>query len=396
MKVLRILNRFNLGGPTHNASFLTKFLEPEFNTKLIAGIKLDSEHGSEFMLSKLGIKPIYVKEMHRELSIYNDFKAFLEIKNIIREFKPDIVHTHAAKSGALGRLAAISENVPIILHTFHGHVFHSYFGKIKSKIYIIIERFLAKYSTKIIAISELQKKDLVNNYSICNDEKIEIIPLGFDLEIFEVGNDDKRAKFRESFNLDHDSIAIGIIGRLTKIKNHELFIKSANNLLKRSSKKLKFFIIGDGEEKDNLKGIADNLGIKFREAELSKNQLFFTSWIKNIDHALAGLDIIALTSLNEGTPVTLIEAKASKKPIISTDVGGVRDIIKNQETGILVKSNDADDFSKKLEELVENEEMRNRIAENGYEAIKQKFSYTRLVEDMRSLYLRLIQNNEIN
>ena len=132
MKVLRILNRFNLGGPTHNASLLTKYLEPEFNTKLVAGIKLESEHGSEFILSKLDIEPIYIREMHRELSIINDFKAFLEIKKIIREFKPDIVHTHAAKSGALGRLAALTENVPIIVHTFHGHVFHSYFGKIKS------------------------------------------------------------------------------------------------------------------------------------------------------------------------------------------------------------------------------------------------------------------------
>jgi glycosyltransferase involved in cell wall biosynthesis len=396
MKVLRILNRFNLGGPTHNASFLTKYLEPEFNTKLVAGIKLESEHGSEFILSKLDIEPIYIREMHRELSIINDFKAFLEIKKIIREFKPDIVHTHAAKSGALGRLAALTENVPIIVHTFHGHVFHSYFGKIKSKIYIFVERFLAYYSSKIIAISESQKEDLVHNYSICNEEKIEIIPLGFDLEVFQTDMDNKRKVFREQYHLDPDAIAIGIIGRLTKIKNHQLFLNSAKNVLSSSSKQLKFFIIGDGEEKQKLEKIADNLGIKYNEKQQDSNQLFFTSWVKEIDHVLAGLDIIALTSLNEGTPVTLIEAKASKKPIISTDVGGVKDIISHEKTGILTESDNIDDFSKKLKELVDNKELQSKIAINGFTAIQQRFSYKRLVKDMRSLYLDLLDNNEIN
>ena len=396
MKVLRILNRFNLGGPTHNATFLTKYLEPEFNTKLIAGMKLESELSSEFILSNLDIEPIYIREMHRELSIFNDFKAFIEIKKIIKEFKPDIVHTHAAKSGALGRLAAISENVPIIIHTFHGHVFHSYFGRIKSKIYILVERFLAYYSSKIIAISESQKEDLVHNYSICREEKVEIIPLGFDLEVFQTDMDNKRNDFREQYSLDPDTIAIGIIGRLTKIKNHQLFLNSAKNVLSSSSKELKFFIIGDGEEKQNLEKIADNLEIKYNEKQPASNQLFFTSWVKEIDHVLAGLDIIALTSLNEGTPVTLIEAKASKKPIISTDVGGVKDVIFHKETGILTESDNIDDFSKKLKELVDNKELQSKIAINGFTAIQQRFSYKRLVKDMRSLYLDLLDNNEIN
>lgn len=392
MKVLRILNRFNLGGPTHNAAFLTKYLEPEFKTKLIAGIKLDSEIGSEFMLKKLGIKPIYVKEMHRELSLSNDFKAFLEIKKIIREFRPDIVHTHAAKSGALGRLAAISENVPVIVHTFHGHVFHSYFGKLKSSLYVTIERFLAKYSSKVIAISSLQKKDLVNKFSICEENKIETIPLGFNLEIFNKDMDTKRDEFRKKYNLDNEIIAIGIIGRLTKIKNHELFLRAAKNLLLATEKKVRFFIIGDGEDKNDLIDLADTLQIRHRENSPKGNQLFFTSWIQHIDIALAGLDIVALTSLNEGTPVTLIEAKASKKPVISTDVGGVGDIIRNQVTGILVPSDDLDTFSMELIELVNNDEKRMMIAENGYDEIRKNFSYERLVKDMRELYTKLLKD----
>ena len=158
-KVLRILNRFNVGGPTHNATYLTKFLSPEYETKLIGGKKLESEAAFEYLLQENDIDYTILENMNRSINPLKDFKAFVEIRNIIKDFKPDIVHTHASKSGALGRLAAISLKVPIILHTFHGHVFHSYFGKLKTYIYILIERFLAKKSSAIIAISELQKNE---------------------------------------------------------------------------------------------------------------------------------------------------------------------------------------------------------------------------------------------
>ena len=137
-KILRILNRFNVGGPTYNVAFLTRYISNDFETKLIAGKKLDSEGSSEYILKEHTVDYEIIENMQRELSLVKDFKAFIEIRRIIREFKPDIVHTHASKSGALGRLAAISMNVPFILHTFHGHVFHSMFGKIKTNFYIYI------------------------------------------------------------------------------------------------------------------------------------------------------------------------------------------------------------------------------------------------------------------
>ena len=184
-RVLRIINRLNLGGPTYNASYLSKYLPEEYETMLVSGMKDDSEASSEFIVQSMGLEPVYIKNMHRSLHPIKDYKAYKEIRKIIREFKPDIVHTHAAKPGAVGRLAAHHEKVPVILHTFHGHVFHSYFGKVKTGIFLRIERFMAKRSTRIIAISPKQKEELSKEFRICPEEKIETIPLGFDLDRFQ-------------------------------------------------------------------------------------------------------------------------------------------------------------------------------------------------------------------
>ena len=162
---------------------------------------------------------------------------------------PDIVHTHASKSGALGRLAAIIMKVPVIVHTFHGHVFHSYFGKFKTKMYILIERYLASKSSAIIAISKLQKEELTQDYKICDVNKVSVVPLGFDLNKFQINQESNRNAFRTEFNLSSDEIAIGIVGRLTSIKNHRLFLKSAKELTLKTSKNIKFFVIGDGEDR---------------------------------------------------------------------------------------------------------------------------------------------------
>lgn len=159
-KVLRIINRLNVGGPTHNVAYLTRYLQPDFETLLVAGnIDNQSELASDYIIENLGIKPIIIPEMEREISWSKDRAAYKKIKSIIAEFKPDIVHTHAAKAGALGRLAAHNSGVKAIFHTFHGHVFHSYFGKVKTKIFIEIEKWLAKKSTRVITVSDLLKKN---------------------------------------------------------------------------------------------------------------------------------------------------------------------------------------------------------------------------------------------
>jgi glycosyltransferase involved in cell wall biosynthesis len=395
-KVLRILNRFNVGGPTHNATYLTKFLSPQYETKLVGGKKLESEAAFEYLLQENDIDYTILENMNRSINPLKDFKAFIEIRNIIKDYKPDIVHTHASKSGALGRLAAISLKVPIILHTFHGHVFHSYFGKLKTYIYILIERFLARKSSAIIAISELQKNELTRDFNICDSNKISVIPLGFDLEKFQIKCSEQRQNFRDEFLVNTDDICIGIIGRLTPIKNHDFFIRAIKKTLVKTNYPVKFFIIGDGEEKVNLMNLSYELGLTYSSETQKKPKalIHFTSWRSDMTKVYAGLDIVALTSLNEGTPVTLIEAQAANKPIVSTDVGGVRDILEEGVTGLLSPPNDIESFVNNLVNIIENKELRESMGSSGYTNVFKKFSYMRLVDDVRSLYESLIYDKK--
>lgn len=392
IKILRIINRFNVGGPTYNAAYLTKYLSPRFETLLVGGQKYEEEESSEFILEQLGIIPIIIPEMQRSINYQNDKIAYQKIKKIIEEYKPDIVHTHASKAGTLGRIAAKKMNVPIVVHTFHGHVFHSYFGKSKTLVYKNIERYLAKKTDRIIAISDIQKNELSSEHKICKPEKIEVVHLGFDLDRFQKDVNEKRKSFREEYQLEDDEIAVGIIGRLVPIKNHEMFLNVVVKVLNKTAKKLRFFIIGDGEEKENLKKLCDKLNLDFTEWNHSKTKatITFTSWIKNIDWANAGLDIIALTSLNEGTPVSLIEAQASNKPIVTTNVGGVKNITIENKTAYITEVNDIEKFSEYLLRLVEEEDVRKSMSVHGWEFVQNNFSYNRLVKDVEALYNELL------
>lgn len=390
-RVLRIINRLNLGGPTFNAAYLSKYLAPEFETLLVSGMKDEAEESSEFIVKNLDLHPVYMPEMYRELNPFRDYKSYYKLRKIIDEFKPDIVHTHAAKAGAVGRLAASHSGVPVILHTFHGHVFHSYFSPAKTRLFLEIERYLAKRTTKIITLSEIQKKELVEEFKIASADKFEIVPLGFDLNKFEENQLEKRKKFRTLYNIDEDEIAIGIVGRLVPIKNHELFLKALKIASLKSTKKIRAFIIGDGEERGKIEQLAIEIGLKFSNQNLyEKNILTFTSWIKDIDVSNAGMDIIALTSNNEGTPVSLIEAQASGKPIVSTNVGGIEDIVINKETALLSPVGDIDGFAKNLLKLIEEQPLRHQMSVKGSDFVRARFSYTRLCNDMGLLYSRLL------
>jgi glycosyltransferase involved in cell wall biosynthesis len=393
-KVLRIINRFNLGGPTYNVAYLSKYMSDEFETLLVGGAKDITEESSSFIVENLGLKPIIVEEMLREIDIKNDFTAYRKLKKIIREFKPDIVHTHASKAGTLGRLAAASCGVPIIVHTFHGHVFHSYFGKLKTTFYKNIERYLAKKSTAIIAISEIQKKELVEIHKICTAEKVKVIPLGFDLSKFHENMEVKRESFRTKYNLAEDEIAISIIGRLVPVKNHALFLEALKIVSSKTSKKIRAFIVGDGEDRRTIEVKATELNIKFIDGTQTNEKalLTFTSWIKEIDVVLAGSDIIALTSHNEGTPVSLIEAQAANKPIVSTNVGGIENVVIENQTALLCENNQLIQFSEALFRLIEDENLRNSMSEKGWNHVKDKFHYTRLVKDMENLYKELLKS----
>lgn len=392
-KVLRIINRFNLGGPTYNAAYLTKYLPDEYETLLIGGDKEESEDSSQHILDDLGIDPLIIPEMRRAIRFGNDYSAYKKIKQIIEEFKPDIVHTHASKAGTLGRMAAFACDVPAVVHTFHGHVFHSYFSKAKTTIFKRIEKRLAEKSSAIVAISDIQKKELGEIHKIAPLEKIEVIPLGFDLQRFQVDLDKKRAVFRAEYQIDDDEIAIGIIGRLVPIKNHKLFLQGLKYVLENSDKKIRAFIVGDGESRDEIMAYAKELSIEFCRSniELNKAPLTFTSWIKNIDVVNAGMDIIALSSLNEGTPVSLIEAQAANNPIISTNVGGIENVVIQNKTGLLSGIEDVEAYGKNLLDLIEDENKRKSMQKEGWNHVKDQFSYTRLVNDIDLLYKKLLK-----
>jgi glycosyltransferase involved in cell wall biosynthesis len=391
-KVLRILNRLIVGGPVLNATYLTKYLSPDFETLLVVGEKEEHEKSADYLAEQLEIDYVTVPQMGRAINPVNDYQAFKQLKKIIKDFKPDVVHTHAAKPGALGRLAASVCGVPAIVHTYHGHVFHSYFNSLKSGVYINTERFLARKSSMLIAISEAQRSELVEDFKIAPADKFRVIQLGLDLDKFCEDQPEKRASFRQEFGLADEEIAIGIIGRLVPVKNHDLFLTAIAHVVQNGSKKIKAFIVGDGETRSDLENKARQLGLPFttQNDKTHPHPLVFTSWRSDVDVINAGLDIIALTSLNEGTPVSLIEAQAANKPIVSTRVGGIGDIVVEGKTALLADVTDGETFCAHLLNLVNDDALRQALGHNSSQYVMKRFSYQRLMKDMSELYYELL------
>lgn len=394
-RVLRIHNRLVIGGPAINVTYLTRYMAPEFETTLVIGGKDDHEQDAIHLTKDLGIEPVVVNEMRRDIHPLQDGIAYQKIKSLIEKYKPDVVHTHAAKAGVIGRLAAEACRVPVIVHTFHGHVFHSYFSKWQSNMFVHIERYLAKKSTGIVAISESQKQELANVYRICPAEKLEIIPLGLDLDKFQYRQEEKRALFRRQYKIEDDEIAIGIIGRIVPIKNHALFVAAAKKAMDKTTKKLRFVVVGDGDMRPQMEEEFKAAGIDYvyYPEQSHKATALCTSWLTAMDEVLAGLDIIALTSNNEGTPVSLIEAQAACKPIVSTNVGGVSDVVMNNQCGYITRPGDAEEFAEGLIKLIECPAQRMEFGEFGRAYVQNKFSYQRLVRDMSNYYQRLIEQS---
>lgn len=368
-------------------------MAPDFETMLVIGGKDDHEQDAIHLTKDLGIQPVVVNEMRRDIHPLQDGIAYQKIKSLIEEYKPDVVHTHAAKAGVIGRLAAEACNVPVIVHTFHGHVFHSYFNKWQTNMFIHIERYLAKKSTGIVAISESQKHELANVYKICPEEKLEIIPLGLDLDKFRTDQSAKRAKFRSTYKLADDEIAIGVIGRIVPVKNHSLFVAAAKKLLEKTDRKVRLIVIGDGDMRPQMEEEFRAAGIDYAyfPEENRDATAICTSWLTAMDEVLAGLDIIALTSHNEGTPVSLIEAQAAAKPVVSTNVGGVSDVVMHNQCGYVTRPGEADEFAEGLLKLVESADQREKFGQFGRDFVQSKYSYQRLVRDMSSYYKRLIE-----
>lgn len=383
-RILRIVNRFNLGGPTYNAANLTRYLPEEYETLLVGGTHQAHEASSRFILDNLGVDYHAVEEMGRSLHWMRDRQALKALGHIMDEFKPDIVHTHASKAGALGRLAAHRRKVPVIVHTFHGHVFDGYFGTVKTALVKNTERYLARLSDAIVAISPLQRDALVHQYKIAPAHKVHTVPLGFQLERFWTDQPALRQRWRAEQRLLEDEVAIGIIGRLTEIKDHRFFLKVIAGL--QTEVPVRAFVIGGGELEQVLQAQAAELGLTSGD----RPRLHFVGWEQEVEKPLAGLDVVVLTSRNEGTPVSLIEAQAAGKPVVSTDVGGVRDVVLDNRSGFVVRPGDVEDFQDKVSRLVSDPELRDTFGHEGHAHVCDAYAHTRLAADMDALYKQLL------
>ncbi|GAA4321418.1 glycosyltransferase family 4 protein [Flaviaesturariibacter amylovorans] len=386
------MNRLVIGGPAIIAAYLTHYLQPGFETLLVIGGKDDHEQDADFITEQFGIRPVVVPEMRRAISWKADRAAYQRLKGIIRDFKPDIVHTHAAKSGALGRLAAFASKVPVTVHTFHGHVFHSYFSPLKTQAFIQAERYLARRSSGIIAISDIQKEELAGQFRICPHDKIKVIPLGLDLAPFATEGERKRAAFRQAFGIENDEIAIGLVGRVVPVKNHPLFIAVADAVSKATRKRVRFFVIGDGDERPNVEADcrARGLDYTYYPEEPRRALVTCTSWQTKMDEVFNGLDIVALTSHNEGTPVSLIEAQAASRPVVATNVGGTADTLQDGSGGFIVAPGDAAAFTERLLQLIEGEELRRNMGAAGLRFAEQHYSVATMIRRTADYYGSLL------
>ncbi len=402
IRVLRMIARLNIGGPAIHVHLLTKGLDKgRFDSTLVTGIISPLEGDMSYLLESENMKTIVIPELQREISFKMDLKTIAKIFRVLMVERPDIVHTHTAKAGTSARLAALAYNFITgnslrVVHTFHGHIFEGYFTKGKSMFFVLIERLLAKITDAVIAISKTQKEDLGEKYRIAPAEKIRTIELGFDLEPF-FNSDHLNGKFRKSLGVAQDSILVGIIGRLVPIKNHLMFLKAAKILSERYPKdKLFFVVIGDGELRGTLERFCREQGLE--------GQVRFCGWVREVSRVYADLDILALTSINEGTPVSIIEAMASSVPVIATDVGGVRDLLGTPEDsaqsdgfmlcerGILCRNKDVFGFTKGLDFLLNSRPAgEHPRVSNARAFVRERFDQKRLLKDMEALYLDLVR-----
>lgn len=390
IKILRIIARLNIGGPAIHTILLTDGLDKSrFDSLLVCGNVSKDEADMSYYAAEKNVKPYFISELKRELNLFNDIVAFKKIFNLIKTEQPDIIHTHTAKAGTLGRLAAISyvffhpfhDKRIQLVHTFHGHIFQGYFNKFITRLFILIEKFLAFFTCRIITVSDSVKNELIS-LRIAQKNKIAVIPLGLELD-----------RFLGISIRNNNVLNIGIVGRLVIVKNHRLFLEAANKVIKNNPQiKLKFNIVGDGELKEELKSCAYKLGINA--------QVNFLGWQKDVVKAYSELDIVALTSINEGTPVSLIEAMASGKAVIATDVGGVRDLLGKEinidikpdadfkilERGIIVKPDDSFSLAKALMLLLRNDNLRQELGIKARDFVRYKFAKERLLQDIENLY----------
>jgi glycosyltransferase involved in cell wall biosynthesis len=384
-RVLRIISRLNVGGPAIQALTLTQRLEPlGYETTLIRGAEAPREGNMDRLADELGVLPRRVGSLRRELGP-RDLRALIEITASVRRVRPDVLHTHTAKAGTIGRLAAMlaGDAAPAVrVHTFHGHVLSGYFSARKERLYTAIERRLARSTTRLVAVSDQVRNDLLR-LGVAPPAKIETVPLGFDLAPFQVDPVERarrRAAVRDELGIAADALVVTLVARLVPIKRVDRFLRIAARL--RDLDGVRFLIVGDGELATQLEA-SD-------AARLMAGRLVWAGLRADMPAVMSASDVVALTSDNEGTPVSLIEAQAAGVPVVGTNVGGVADAVADGRTGVLVPVDDEDAFAEALRTLLLDRELAERLGAAGPEHVRARFSIDRLVGDIDGLYRRLL------
>jgi glycosyltransferase involved in cell wall biosynthesis len=377
IRIVRIIARLNIGGPAIHVTLLTAHLgAPAYESTLVCG-SIESEEGDmSYLARQHGIEPVIIPQMGRSINPVKDALAIWKLYRLIRRYKPDVVHTHTAKAGFVGRVAARLAGVPVIVHTFHGHVFKGYFSPLKTFVFIWLERFTAPMSDTIITLTEGLRRELADTYRITRKGHITVLPLGLNLDEF-ANMPRKTGTFRKQYGIPETVPLIGIVGRLVPVKNHGLFLQAAARI-KQQVPNARFVIVGDGETRPQVEAQIDELGLR--------DSVIVTGWIAEMAPVYADLDVKVICSHNEGTPVTVIEALAAGCPVVATNVGGLPDLLDQGRLGKLVPPGDVDMLANRVIGVLQYPPP----AEIAQQAMLDRYSIDRLVSDLDSLYRGLL------
>ena len=385
---MRIIARLNVGGPALHVVHLThEFRKRGHESLLVVGPVPEAEGNMEYFAAKWKIPLIRVAELVRPVSPKKDLIALWKIYRLIRREKPLIVHTHTAKAGTLGRFAALLAGVPITIHTFHGNIFEGYFSPARTRLFLFIERLLAHFTDRIITVSRSQSAELIDKYKIGTPEQLEVVRLGIDLDTFQSVGEVKLDQTR--MQRAHE-LVIGWVGRFTEIKDPLFFVDLAA-AVKSSGTQAKFIMVGDGHLRQAVEERISERGLQ--------GQIMLLGWRDNMSEVYTQVDLMVLTSLNEGTPVTMIESMATGRPFVAFNVGGMPDLMSGIarayegfnvfDNGVLVGPRNVAVFARAIDLLVREPERRVRMGQAGRVCAFQNFSKERLAQDMEALYRKL-------
>jgi glycosyltransferase involved in cell wall biosynthesis len=374
-----------MGGPALHVAYLSDGLRDRgYDTTLVAGSLALGEESMAVVAERLGVPIVTIPELHREISPLLDLRAAYRLADLIREVRPQILHTHTAKAGTIGRLAARllgGAGPPIVVHTFHGHVLRGYFDPVRSTAFRLLERWLARRTTALIAVSPEVRDDLVS-LGVAPREKFTVVRLGIELdERVGTDSDGPRADTRRALGIPADRFVVGWIGRMTGVKRTDDVLLAVRALRERGVDTV-LCMVGDGPDRDAVERRAHQLGI-VRDS-------LFLGYQEEVASYYAAFDALILPSANEGTPVSAIEALAGGRPVVATRVGGVPDVVRDGIDGFLVEPGDVDAMAERLSALAADPPLRHRMGEAGRASVHERYSVERLLDDVDALYRRLL------